>query len=58
MRILITILFLVSYESVSMADVYYCETTHIVTIRNHFLYKDEPQKFKFNWISSNEIKYT
>ena len=60
MRLLITVLFLVSFGSVSMAgvgDVYYCETTHYVEIREHRLLRHKPMKFKFIWESENKIKF-
>lgn len=58
MRYIFLILFLVSFGSVSMGkwgDVYYCEMTNLVNIKNHNHEKFLNQKFKFRWEKSNIV---
>ena len=60
MRILITILFLLSYVSVSMAgigDDYYCDMKNCVTFKNHQLDHCKIEKFNFFWSSDKKIKF-
>ena len=59
MRILITVLFLVSFGSVSIAgvgDVYYCTTDQGIYINHHKTNRVEPGKFTFK-ITESHIRF-
>jgi hypothetical protein len=56
MRFIFIVLFLVSFGSVSMGDVYYCDERIHINIEDHKIRNYSPNKFKFKW-ANNKIVF-